>query len=156
MTLLYMAIPLITYLVSPLQNASLKKTDPWCFFFRNPLAKGERRDRIPNPSISHMHSNKSNAQQPDPSPKHVPRIQIHNYIRARSTSASPLTTTVSHVFEIASSRQNTNMTTPRSAPARGAAPGSRASAEHARIGSMGPCRPRTTSSSPSRSRSGSF
>jgi hypothetical protein len=30
---LYIVIPLITYLVSPVQNASLKKNDPRSFFF---------------------------------------------------------------------------------------------------------------------------
>jgi len=39
MTLLYRVIPLIMYLVSSVQNASLKKTDPRSFFFfRDPLA----------------------------------------------------------------------------------------------------------------------
>jgi len=33
MIFLYLVIPLITYLVSPVQNASLKKNDPQCFFF---------------------------------------------------------------------------------------------------------------------------
>jgi hypothetical protein len=33
MIFLYMVIPLITYLVSPVQNASKKKTDPRSFFF---------------------------------------------------------------------------------------------------------------------------
>jgi hypothetical protein len=33
MIFLYLVIPLITYLVSLVQNASLKNNDPWCFFF---------------------------------------------------------------------------------------------------------------------------
>ena len=36
MTLPYMVIPLITYLVSPVQNASKKKTNSWSFFFLGP------------------------------------------------------------------------------------------------------------------------
>ena len=36
MTLLYMVIPLIMYLVSSVQNASLKKNNPWSFF-QDPL-----------------------------------------------------------------------------------------------------------------------
>jgi hypothetical protein len=41
MTLLYMVIPLIMYLVSPVQNDSLKKTDLWSFFFfQHPLGEG--------------------------------------------------------------------------------------------------------------------
>jgi hypothetical protein len=45
MTLLYMVIPLITYLVSPVQNAIVKKNDLRSFFFfRHPL--GREQDQL--------------------------------------------------------------------------------------------------------------